>query len=136
METLKQVIQANPWEFSTERSELINRGQIECLISCSGEGASRVWAVSFLDNTSGEMLTAPAFFHYLDNAEGYASQFKDIEAVDRCLTKLVGHYDLGNYLSFPWALSSFDAETGEFFSSEHFETRAAMMQAMAKRLAW
>lgn len=133
METLKQVIQANPWEFSTERSELIGLAQLECLLIYRGEGLALPWEVRILD-LKGDAVTVPVKFAYLADAEAWIEKLRDFRAVDRCGTEMTAYYQPGSYC--PWKVSHRDAETGELFSTQHFDSREQAIKTIEQNLAW
>lgn len=133
METLKQVIQANPWEYSNERSELISRGQLECLLIYRGDTVPLPWEVRILD-LAGVVKSVPVKFACLSQAEAWIETLKDFRAVDRCGTELTAYYEPGSYC--PWKVSHRDAETGELFSTQHFDGREQAIEAIEQHLAW
>lgn len=133
METLKQVIQANPWEFSTERSELIGRGQLECLLIYRGDTAPLPWEIRILD-LKGDAVTDPVKFACLAQAEAWIEKLRDFRAVDQCGTEMTAYYQPGSYC--PWKVSHRDAETGELLSTQHFDTREQAIKTIEHYLAW
>ena len=133
METLKQAIQANPWEFSTERSELISRGQLECLLIYRGDAVALPWEMRIL-GLDGIAATVPVKFAFLADAEAWIEKLRDFRVVDRCGTELTAYYEPGS--SCRWKVSRRDAETGELFSTQHFDSREEAIKTIEQTLAW
>lgn len=133
METLKQVIQANPWEYSNERSELISEGRLECLLIYRGGAAPLSWEIRILD-LRGNEVTTPVKFTHLAQAEAWIKTLKDFRAVDSCGTELTAYYEPGSYCR--WHVGRRDAETGELFSVQCFDSREEAIKTIEQSLAW